>query len=75
MTDLGPCMSGFCNNDARVYVFGPTLGASPRLLVIAGTRAAQLADSPAGALNALCGDCAGQILDGMLAAAVEPRQT
>lgn len=58
MTDLGQCMDGFCTRDAAVYVVGPTLGTSPRITVIAGPRAAELAASSTGALNLRCEECA-----------------
>ena len=48
MTGLGPCMSGWCERDADVYVAGPTLGRSPRVIVISGERAEQLAPEHGG---------------------------
>jgi len=58
MADLGVCESGWCAQPAVVYVSGPTLGPSPRLLIIAGGRAAQLSESEVGILGVRCLDCA-----------------
>ncbi len=57
VTDLGPCLSGWCGRDGVVYVSGPTLGRSPRVLVIAGERAQELAAGEHG-VNVRCVDCA-----------------
>lgn len=55
---LGPCMSGWCDRPAVVYVSGPTNGRSPRLLLIAGDRAELLASGELGVLGGRCLDCA-----------------
>ncbi len=60
-TDLGPCMNGWCDNAATLYVYGPTMGSSPRLTVIGGARAADMTSDSAPsdfALGARCTDCA-----------------
>jgi hypothetical protein len=50
-------MSGWCERDGAVYVSGPTYGRSPRVLVIAGQRAVELASGEHG-VNVRCLDCA-----------------
>jgi hypothetical protein len=58
--DLGPCEAAWCFRPAVAYVSGPTLGRSPRVTVIAGERAAQLAAANTGldTYGALrCVDC------------------
>lgn len=55
--DLGPCASGWCDRPAVVYVAGPTYGASPRVTIIGGVRAAELAEDVA-VLSVRCLDCA-----------------
>jgi hypothetical protein len=40
---LGECEADWCDRPAVAYASGPTLGRSPRLLLVAGERAAQLA--------------------------------
>ncbi len=65
MTDLGPCMAGWCGRAGAVYVSGPTYGRSPRVLVIGGVRAAELAAGERG-VNVRCVDCA---LDAVVQAA------
>lgn len=59
VNSLGLCEQPWCDRPAVAYVSGPTLGRSPRLTVIAGARAAQLAASIGrdtfGALQ--CVDC------------------
>jgi hypothetical protein len=58
MPDLGPCAVDWCWRPAVVAVFGPTLGPSPRLIVVGGERALQMVDSELGALSPRCLDCA-----------------
>jgi hypothetical protein len=58
--ELGPCEQPWCERPAVAYVSGPTLGRSPRVTVIAGDRAAQLAAAATGldTYGALrCVDC------------------
>lgn len=57
LSDLGRCMDGWCDRPAVVYVVGPTLAASPRITVIAGPRAAQLATGD-GVPHVRCVECA-----------------
>lgn len=64
--DLGPCEQPWCDRPAVAYVSGPTLGRSPRLLIVAGERAAQLAAAATGldTYGALrCLDCAAGALE------------
>jgi hypothetical protein len=65
LPDLGLCTRPQCTAAAVVYVGGPTLDPSPRLLFIAGPRAAMLTGQSARAgqlggrlSNVLCLDCA-----------------
>jgi hypothetical protein len=62
-------MSGWCGRDGAVYVAGPTYGRSPRVLVIAGVRAGELAAGEHG-VNVRCLDCALDVV--VQAAGVEP---
>ena len=48
MAGLGPCEQPWCDRPAVAYVSGPTLGRSPRLLVVAGERAGLLAAAVTG---------------------------
>lgn len=57
MIDLGPCMDGWCDRPAVVYLAGPYTGSSPRITVIAGPRAAQLATGD-GVTHVRCVECA-----------------
>jgi hypothetical protein len=50
-------MADWCGNAATVYLAGPTLGPSPRLTIVAGTRAVQMIDG-AQSMGAHCLDCA-----------------
>lgn len=59
--DLGPCEVAWCFRTAVVYVSGPTLGPSPRVLLVAGERAAQLSAARTGLDtfgNLRCVECA-----------------
>lgn len=54
-------MNGWCDAPATLYVYGPTMGSSPRLTVIGGVRAAEMttdSEPSAFALGARCTDCA-----------------
>ncbi len=58
MTDLGLCLSGWCDREAVVWVAGPTLGPSPRLTVVGGVRASELSSGELGVLGPRCLECA-----------------
>lgn len=55
--DLGRCMDGWCDRPAVLYIAGPYYGESPRITVVAGPRAAQLAGG-SGVTNLRCIECA-----------------
>lgn len=50
--DLGECQQPWCSQPAVAYVSGPTLGRSPRVTVIGGERAAQMAEKLAAPADA-----------------------
>lgn len=61
--ELGLCEQPWCDRPAAAYVAGPTLGRSPRVTVIGGERAAQLARETPGEVATMtygamqCVDC------------------
>lgn len=65
VTALGPCAGPWCDRPAAVYVIGPTLGRSPRLIVIGGDRALELASRPDGTgwEQVRCLDCAAHAVE------------
>lgn len=69
MADLGPCMADWCSNPAAVAIHGPTLGPSPRVIIVGGERALLTVDSELGALSARCLDCAWNAVEDLAKAA------
>lgn len=65
-----PCTNGYCTADAVFYVSGPTLGRSPRILLVGGERARELLAGPLGAGAGLCADCASLLVEGAAGAPI-----
>jgi hypothetical protein len=72
LTALGPCRSARCDEPATVYVAPIHLARSPRVTIIAGERAAQLATGD-GADLVRCVGCAMVVVE-QIAGGVETRE-
>ena len=51
-------MGTWCTRPAVVAIHGPTLGPSPRVIIVGGDRALQTVDSEVGAVSGRCLECA-----------------
>jgi hypothetical protein len=65
--DTVGCRTPLCDRPAVVYLGGPTLGRSSRLLILGGPRASLLTKPAAlGAGHASCAECAHDAVDELL---------